>query len=134
MNHRSLPYRMIILLAVFFGAIAAGCDNQTSAGAAKAIETYFTALIDKNSSQLVSASCASWEASALQELRTFDAVQVSLQDIKCSELSSERTDAQVICTGRIVANYGNEVLEINLADRTYLAVNEGGEWRMCGYP
>ena len=37
------------------------------------------------------------------------------------------------CTGTIVANYGNEVLEINLADQTYKAAFEGGEWRMCGY-
>ena len=34
---------------------------------------------------------------------------------------------------KIVANYGNEVLELDLSERSYQVVEEGGEWRMCGY-
>jgi len=38
----------------------------------------------------------------------------------------------VSCTGTITANYGNEVLEIDLSERTYQVVFEAGERRMCG--
>jgi len=48
-------------------------------------------------------------------------------------LTVEGNSAIVACTGKIVANYGNEVLEIDLAAQKYQAVFEGGEWRMCGY-
>jgi hypothetical protein len=124
----------ILLVIVVLTIISNACSGQSPNGAAKAIENYFTALIQKNSSQLVNASCASWEANARQELRTFDAVQVSLQDLQCNALNSDKTNATIACAGKIVANYGNEILEINLADRNYLAVKESGEWRMCGYP
>lgn len=120
----------IILILVTF---LAGCSAENNSGSAAAVETYFQALVSKDVNQLVNSSCAAWEADARQELRTFDAVAVSLQDLSCQATSEEGDNAQVACTGKIVANYGNEVLELALSDRTFLAIKEDGEWRMCGY-
>jgi len=120
----------ITLLACLL--ILAGCAASNTP--AQAIEAYIEALVAKNVNQLVNAACSDWEEGARQELRTFDAVTVSLQDLACQETSRQDGSAHVACQGKIVANYGNEILELDLAERAYLAVNEGGEWRMCGYP
>lgn len=87
----------------------------------------------RDENQLVLSSCAAWEAQAKTELASFSAVSVSLEDASCTESSEDGDYTLVSCTGKIVANYGNEILEIDLADRTYQAVYEAGEWRMCGY-
>ena len=33
----------------------------------------------------------------------------------------------------IIANYGAEDLEIDVAEQAYRTVQEGGQWRVCGY-
>jgi hypothetical protein len=113
--------------------LIAACASQGSTGASGAITTYIKSLVAKDANQLVNSSCSAWEANARQELRTFDAVTVTLQDLKCQEAGQDGETTLVSCSGKIVANYGNEVLEINLSDRDYQAITEGGEWRMCGY-
>jgi hypothetical protein len=102
-------------------------------GAAEAVQAYFQALADKNSSELALLSCSNWEAQAKNELESFGAVTVSLDSPACEVSGEEAEFTLVSCSGKLVANYGNEVLEINLEDRTYLATEEGGDWHMCGY-
>jgi hypothetical protein len=123
------------LTGILFLLLAAGCANSgnNTSNAVGAIEAYNEALVAKNADQLSTLSCAAWEADAKNELDSFSAVTVTLNDIKCEEAGKDGNTTLVTCTGDITANYGNEVLKINLADRTYQAVYEGGEWRMCGY-
>jgi hypothetical protein len=111
----------------------AGCAASASANPAQAVESYIKALVARDVNQVVNASCAAWEGDARQEFRAFDAVTVTLENLSCQVSSQEDQSAVVSCTGKIVANYGDEVLEINLADRDYHVLHEGGEWRMCGY-
>ncbi|MBP1692498.1 MAG: hypothetical protein H6Q37_381 [Chloroflexi bacterium] len=131
MASKSSRFTSAILL--LFAIYLTGCTGLNGANASKAVEGYLKALVAKDTNQVVNASCAAWEASARQELRTFDAVTVSLDKLSCNESGNEGEFALVACTGKIVANYGNEVLEINLNDRIYKAIEESGEWRMCGY-
>jgi len=123
----------ILMMMSCIGFFLAGCASQEGLGPVSGIESYLKALANKDSAQLVNASCADWEEDALQELRTFDAVNVTLENLDCQEAGQDVNTGLVVCEGKIVANYGNEVLEINLKERTYQAVQEGGEWRMCGY-
>ncbi|MGW8249403.1 MAG: hypothetical protein ACWGO1_02085 [Anaerolineales bacterium] len=127
--NKSTPFTIYLLLALT--AVLVGCSNQGSA--ADSILNYLQALTSGNRNQLVLASCADWEAQAVTELESFSAVTVSLEDASCSESGKDGDITLVSCSGKIVANYGNEVLEIDLSERTYQAVTEGGEWRMCGY-
>ena len=113
--------------------VLAACAGASADGAASAVERYLDALVAGDVNQLVDASCAAWEADARLEMDSFSAVSVEMEDLQCKESGQEGDIALVDCSGKIIANYGNEVLEINLADRTYAAVLEGGEWRMCGY-
>ena len=119
-------------LAMVLMASLASCNNDRE-GAVKAVQAYLQALVDKDSERIVSLACADWEAEARTELESFTAVSVDLQDVNCQETGVDGDTALVSCSGKITANYGNEVLEIDLAERTFQAVYEAGEWRMCGY-
>lgn len=114
--------------------VLAGCSTGTSeAGAAEAVQAYHQALVSKDADRLANLSCADWEAQAKNELASFGAVEASLEDLSCQEAGEAEGYTLVNCSGVIRANYGAEVLEIDLSERTYQAAYEGGEWRMCGY-
>jgi hypothetical protein len=119
-------------LAMILMATLASCNNDRD-GAVKSIQAYLQALVDKDSERIVHLACADWEAGARTDLESFTAVSVALQDLNCQETGIDGDTALVSCSGKITANYGNEVLEIDLSERTFQAVYEAGEWRMCGY-
>lgn len=127
----SLKSTLAILFIVFFVIVAACSGDKDSA--ASVVESYIQSLVNGNAARLATLSCAAWEADAKTELESFAAVKVSVDNLQCQESGKDGDTTLVACTGKIIANYGNEVLNINLADRTYQAVFEGGEWRMCGY-
>jgi hypothetical protein len=118
----------ILLLFLLSSACAPAAQGPEAAATA-----YIQALVAGETDQLVNLSCAAWEEGARNELASFTAVEVSVQDVGCQSSNLQDDSAQVVCEGKIVANYGNEILEINLADRSYQMIKEGGEWRMCGY-
>ena len=119
----------LILLAVI--ALNA-CSPSKSDEPAQAVTAYWQALVAQDSARLSSLSCAAYEAEAQNTLESFKSVAVKLNDLACSTTSTSGDSAAVHCTGTIVASYGAENLTINLADRDYAAVKEGGEWLMCG--
>ena len=122
----------VILLGglVFFTACTEG---TIKAGAPQAVETYLRSLVDRDFNRAISASCADWEAQAKVEYDSFAAVKLSLNELECRDVGNEDPFTLVTCTGSIIANYGAEDLEIDVAERTYQVIDEGGEWRMCGY-
>ena len=128
---------MKVASIVFFTVVLSlsllwACSGD-SGGAAGAVEAYNQALVEGNEERLANLSCADWEADARNELASFAAVKVTLENMQCSETDQDGDTTLVACSGKIIANYGNEVLEINLEDLTYQVVLEGGDWRMCGY-
>ena len=111
-----------------------GCVEATrQTGARQGVERYLKSLVERDRSLLASSSCADWEAQANVEFDSFAAVKLELKDLTCQETGQASPYSLVSCSGSIVANYGAEQLEIDVADRTYLAIEEGGDWRMCGY-
>lgn len=130
------PFRIQqALLAGFLLLLLAGCSagGQSGSGAAGAIEAYNQALVAKDAERLSTLSCAEWEEDARTELESFGAVKTTLEDMRCQESGTEGDTTLVACTGKISADYNGEILEIDLADHTYQAKLEGGDWRMCGY-
>lgn len=107
--------------------------GTTSHDAAAAVEGYHQALVTRNRDQLISFSCSAWESTAIAEIDSFTALEVTLENIACDVMEEHNNTSLVVCTGMIHANYGNEVLEIDLAAKDYEVVHEGGEWRLCGY-
>ncbi len=123
----------IILFLFISGGLAACNSAGSGSNPTAAVETYVGALVARDANALINAACASWEANAKQELDSFAAVTVTLQDMQCQESGKGGNMVLVGCKGKIIANYGAEILEINLADRKYEVIFEGGEWRICGY-
>jgi hypothetical protein len=127
------PWLLSVLwVNIFLGLLLAGCAaSQTTAPTTT--QAYINALVSKDATMLTSLSCAAWEADAKTELDSFGAVTARLEDLSCKEAGKDGNFTLVTCTGKIIANYNGEDQTINLADRTYKMVQEGGDWRMCGY-
>ncbi|MGD2058151.1 MAG: hypothetical protein PVI04_05415, partial [Anaerolineales bacterium] len=78
-------------------------------------------------------SCLAWEEGAYAEASSFETVEVRLEGVSCEVIDSGEEYQRVTCDGEIVANYGGEDQDIALASRDFYVIEEGGEWRMCGY-
>jgi outer membrane murein-binding lipoprotein Lpp len=125
-------FTFITLILVFL--LLAGCSNANgSSGAPKAAEDYYQALVEKDENTMINLSCAAWEQDTKTMFTSFAAVDLDLEDLACQQDSLDGDKATVSCQGSLIANYGAEVLEIDIAERPFAVVKEGGEWRMCGY-
>jgi hypothetical protein len=123
--------KVIIVLALFAWLALYGCSQPS--GAVAAVETYVKALVARDANALKNASCAQWESNAQVELDSFTAVSISLEGLSCQEAGKDGDATLVSCTGKIKASYNGENQELDLSNRTYRAIQESSEWRMCGY-
>lgn len=122
------------LAAILLTIGVAGCSSPgQSGGAPEAVESYLQALVKQDLNQMIAASCSDWEAQAKVEHDSFAAVKLELKELQCQEVGSDGDIRLVDCSGSIVANYGAEDLEIDIAGRTFQVASEGGVFRMCGY-
>jgi hypothetical protein len=126
--------RRLTILVMLIAALLAGCSGAAqTGGAAKAVEAYLQALASRDLNQMIGATCADWESQARLEYDSFAAVKLELKELSCQEIGQDRSSTLVACSGTIVANYGAEDLQIDVADQTFQVIQEGGEWRVCGY-
>lgn len=123
---RWIPLTLVATLAL------TACAGGGTPG--QAVEAYLQALVDGDEVAAVNLSCAAWEASARTESSSFEAVEASLQQVNCQQSGTSPEGTLVACSGSIEAVYDGEAQRLALEGRTYLAVLEDGEWKMCGYP
>lgn len=128
MKVKTLILTLAALILLGLSACVASGDAP-----AQTVELYHEALIAKDQDLLINYACADWESQALLELDSFVSVETSLVDIACETVSEDGSTAKVACTGAISASYQGEAREFPLAGRTFLVVEENGEWRLCGY-
>jgi hypothetical protein len=128
LNSPEIARRVVVCILALL--ILVSCNGSPSA--ARAVEGYYRALVAKDLNEMIGLSCAAWEEQARLEYDSFAAVQLELDNLVCQQAGGEGDQAQVTCTGSLIANYGAEQLEIDIEGRTFQVVNEGGEWRMCG--
>jgi hypothetical protein len=124
-------FAWLVLSLALAAAVLAGCGGESSAP--QAVENYLEALVAGDADRLVNLSCAEWETDARVEADAFDAVAPTLNDVSCQAAGTDGDYTLVSCTGAILATYNDERRELPLEDRTFRALFEGGEWRMCGY-
>ncbi len=127
---RNLLIPLIIFSLTIF--LLSACSGQTN-GAATAVQAYLDGLVNKDADQVINVSCLDWENDAQAEIDSFMTVDAVLEDVTCQESGSEGDFTLVTCTGNIVFSYGDENQYLGLEGQTYLTLQEGGEWRMCGY-
>lgn len=128
-NHNLLGY--LIMSALALGMLS-GCSASQDK-AAKAVEAYFQALQSKDEVAMINHTCAAWEADARTEFNSFSAVKITLQDLSCQQTGQSGDYTLVACTGSLIASYGAEDLVLDFGERVYQAIQEGGDWRLCGY-
>jgi len=124
--------KRLILYTLFTSFLLAACGTSSAAGPEKAVEAYLNALNEKDSTRLSTLSCADWEATALMELDSFQAVSTKLEGLSCAQTGTDGGKALVKCQGKIVASYNDELQEFDLSARTYIVENSTGEWLVCG--
>jgi archaellum component FlaF (FlaF/FlaG flagellin family) len=122
----------IIILCTLFGIVLLACNNGQN-GAAQAIVAYIQALSKKDTVQISNLSCANWEQNALLEVDSLTAVGSTVENLSCAKTGQDGVDTYVSCTGVLALDYNGEAQQIDLSTRTYIARQEAGEWRMCGY-
>ena len=127
---KRFPPYLSLLLAVLF---LAACGSAASGEPAAVVENYLNALVDKDSDTLINLSCAAWEEGARTDSRAYDGVTARVENLSCTASGTDGDAALVSCQGTIIATYQGEDRPIPLDTRQYVAVEEGGEWRMCGY-
>jgi hypothetical protein len=125
-------FALIVLSMCIVVMLFSACGKATDP-AAKAVEDYLTALVNKDANALSAHSCADWESNALLELDSLQAVATRLENLACSATGTDSTTTQVNCQGKILATYNNEDQQLDLSLRTYLVVQQGGEYLVCGY-
>jgi len=121
-----------IILVTLIGISSCAASNNAEK-APQVIEDYLEGLVSKNVNQMITNSCAAWESEAKLEFDSFAAVETTLENPNCQVSKQEEEFIVVSCSGVIIAGYGAEDLIIELSERDYQLVNEGGQWRMCGY-
>ncbi len=127
-RRRLAPWAPIALILMVLSACSGGGGSPEGA-----IEGYLQSLIAGDPVQVINLSCAAWEEQATTEAASFESVEVSLEGLACEQAGSDGDAALVTCTGTIHAVYEGEQRDLSLEGRTYRALQEDGEWKMCGY-
>lgn len=122
---------MVVVMCIAI-TLVSSCGKAADP-AAKVVEDYLSALVNKDANVLSALSCANWESNALLELDSLQAVATKLENLSCTSTGTDGTTTQVICQGKIVATYNSEDQQLDLSVRTYQVVKQGGEYLVCGY-
>jgi uncharacterized protein YydD (DUF2326 family) len=130
MKFRSIVYGITAMILLIITLVACNGEKNESA---QVIEDYIRALSAMDSVQISNLSCADWEQNALTEVDSLTAVGSQVEDLVCTETGQNGDDILISCTGFLKLDYNGEAQQIDLSNRTYIARQEGGEWRMCGY-
>jgi hypothetical protein len=124
-------FSFIMLTFIMATLMLSACSPSSSDAPAQAVESYLTALVEKDADRLATLSCGEWEDDALLELDSFQAVTARLEGMACEQTGTDG-DTVLVINGKIIATYGNEDQELDLSVRTYQVIQEGGEWLVCG--
>jgi hypothetical protein len=116
---------------ILFLLLLAGCTGAPSPAAT--VESYFRALVGKDSQKAIDLSCTAWESNARIDADTFAMYPATLEAMACRDAGSQGDIHLVECAGKAVLDYNGEKQTVDLSARVYKVIREGGDWRMCGY-
>lgn len=125
-----------VVAVIVLSLMLAACGSAGTGGknpAAGAVENYLKAVVNKESAKVSTLSCKAWESQALLEMDGFQAVKAELDGVSCKDAGTDGSATLVACTGKIVLTYNTEKQSLDVARQTYKVVQEGGDWRVCGY-
>jgi hypothetical protein len=125
--------KLVLLSLIIFAALAlTACGSSDGDAPVRAVENYLNALVAKDADRLPALVCGEWEADALIELDSFQAVTARLEEVACTQTGTDGETALVNCTGNIILTYNTEDQKLDLSVRTYQVTQTGGDWLVCG--
>ena len=130
---KSSILRFFIPLTLLLLSLTNCLGSSSTDEAAKAIETYFHALVNRDLKGINNITCLAWEDQANREFNSFSAVSSKIEDLDCQVTDTDGDYALVECQGKIITNLGGEDQEFELRENHYQTFFEEGAWRMCGY-
>ena len=124
--------RIMRLGGLMLGAVLllAACAQSDPAAT---VEAYLQAKAASNLDQMLSLSCADWEGQAVIEATSFESMNATLDGMACRAGEAVDGATRVDCEGQITTVYNGETRQWDLGAFPYRLVQEGGEWKMCGY-
>lgn len=123
-------FPLLITALILLVLALSGCAGEGDP--ASAIEEYLKAKVASDTVKLSKIMCNDLENQVEAEAASFASVKAELKDMSCKEGDRSGSFAHVTCAGEIVVDYGGEQRSFPLNDTVYLALKEGGEWKMCG--
>lgn len=126
-------YLYSVRIIVLFLCIFLVACSKVSDPPARMVEIYYQALVEKDQARMLRNSCTDWETTAILEYDSFGSVKTELVGFSCQSILQEENLAYVTCEGAISASYDGEIREFSLNQQTFIVINEGGDWFMCGY-
>ena len=121
--------RLGVLLLVG-GLLLAACAQSDPAAT---VEAYLQAKAASDLDRMLRLSCAAWEGQAQIEATSFESMNATLDGMACRAGEAVDGATRVDCEGQITTVYNGETREWDLGAFPYRLVQEGGEWKMCGY-
>jgi hypothetical protein len=123
--------RALILCTLLLLLILTGCAKKATAP--QAIENYLKAKVSGNEDKLVSLSCKDWEAQAALDVVPFQSVEAKIDNLSCKKSGQDGSYTLVTCEGTLVIQYrGENPRSQSLSGTTSRALQEDGDWKMCG--
>jgi hypothetical protein len=122
---------LLVVLALILAACGAPAGGSSPAAAA--VESYLKAMVSKDAAKVSALACKAWESQALLEMDGFQAVKAELSGVSCKAGTADGSATLVDCTGKINLTYNTEQQSLDLSRQTYKVVQEGGDYRVCGY-
>ena len=118
---------IIIVLSLIW--LLAACQKAPAQdAAAKSVETYLQAKVNRDANTIRRLLCAELEPQYDTEVTTFEGTSnAHIDGMVCARVGESNV---VKCTGKIVADYGTEKNEFPLG--SYRIKQEDGEWKWCG--
>lgn len=125
---------IVLIVALICGLTAAACGGGSADSAAKAVESYLTLRNNKDVNKLLAVSCKDWEGQATAEIASFQSMNASLDSLSCQPSGTDGQFTVVKCSGKLSTQYQAETPRVrDLSERNYKAIQEDGQWKMCGY-
>ena len=128
-------YNSITILGFILIMVLSACSGTGSRNTSPAtvVELYLKALVAKDDKSLSTLSCSDYEADALMELDSFQAVEIRTDGFTCSAAGTSGEFSLVNCQGKIFATYNGEVQNFDFSTRNYQVIDQNGEFLVCGY-
>jgi predicted small secreted protein len=124
---------LLVALALILAACSGTSGTGSKSSSALTVEKYLQAVVSKDAAKVSNLACKAWESQALLEMDAFQAVKAELEGVSCKDAGTDGSATLVACTGNIVLTYDNEKRSLDVSRQTYKTVQEGGDWRVCGY-